>query len=172
MWHCFLAWRQEYEPGAENIIKTKTQLEVRLGALWSKTSGCGKQERRVLIEVGGAQKYQKARVWSIDREEVCKSLGIQLVDLDVDKTQPTMENYVQEGAIPDLDAVASSFVDRYLSSRSSNEWENVDDAAIDRAVQANEAVSDDKSEAVSDGDEGAGLDREDEIAGSMDWDFD
>jgi len=83
-----------------------------------------------------------------------------------------MENYVQEGAIPDLDAVASSFVDRYLSSRSSNEWENVDDAAIDRAVQANEAVSDDKSEAVSDGDEGAGLDREDEIAGSMDWDFD
>ena len=24
MWHCFLAWRQEYEPGAENIIKTKT----------------------------------------------------------------------------------------------------------------------------------------------------
>ena len=138
----------------------------------SKTSGCGKQERRVLIEVGGAQKYQKARVWSIDREEVCKSLGIQLVDLDVDKTQPTMENYVQEGAIPDLDAVASSFVDRYLSSRSSNERENVDDAAIDRAVQANEAVSDDKSEAVSDGDEGAGLDREDEIAGSMDWDFD
>ena len=102
------------------------------------------------------------------------------MDLDVDETQPTMENYVQEGAIPDLDAVASSFVDRYLSSRSSNEWENVDDAAIDRAVQANEPVSDDKSEAVSDGeseavfdgDEGAGLDREGEIADSMDWDYD
>ena len=172
MWHCFLAWRQEYEPGAENIIKTKNQLELRLGALWSKTSGCGKQERRVLIEVGGAQKYRKARVWSIDREEVCKSLGILFVDLDVDETQPTMENYVQEGAIPDLDAVASSFVDRYLSSRSSNEWENVDEAAIDRAVQANEAVSDDKSEAVSDGDEGAGLDRDEEIADSMDWDYD
>ena len=47
-----------------------------------------------------------------------------------------------------------------------------EDAAIDRAVQANEAVSDGESEAVSDDDEGAGLDREEEIADSMDWDCD
>ena len=172
VWHRFLSWQQEYEPGAANIIKTKSQLAVRLGALWSKTSGCDKQERRDPIEVGGARKYQKVREWSIDREKVCKSLGIELADFDVDKTQPTMEDYVQERAIPDLDAVASSFVDRYLSSRSPDEWLGIEDAAIDRAVQASEAVSDGESEAVSDGDEGAGLDREEEIADSMDWDCD